>query len=168
MTDTNEIQRPTRERESKADHVADDGKPTQEKPFVRAMRLGTAWDRYCRDRDKDGKLLADEDMILTRRQIATGNDYIEAVHAGLWGGAVGSKMEPRVASGFKGPPAAAIDAGKKAAEMENRLNPRYLVSLAQAVLLEGFSAETWATATGRKVNSGIHYLRIALDQMCGD
>ena len=167
MTDQDHI-RPTKERVRHADHMADDGKPTQKEPYVRAQRLGTAWDRYSRDRDKDGKLLDDEAMILTRRQIAAGTAYIDAHEGATWGYPSGAGLEPRVSSSFKGPPADCVDAGIAIQKMEDRIRPRYLISLLQAVCLEGHSAETWAGATGRHPKSGVELFRATLDMISAE
>ena len=166
MTDS-EVLRPTAERLRKADHLADDGSPTKDQPYIRAARLGTAWDRYKRDRDAEGRLLDDEDMILKRHQIAAGNAYIEAYHKGMWGGPSGSKYEPGVSGSFGGPPAHQLDCQKKVWRLESKLRHHERI-LVQLVLIDGQSAEEWAKRTGRHPKSGIWYLRDALDAMGAD
>src|SRR5262249_54407346 len=113
----------------------------------------------------EGKLLADEEMILTRAQIAIGLDYIAKFEGSSWGYPGATKLEPGVSSTYRGVPAGAIDRAKKVRDLEAKLKPQYLVSLVRAVLLEGYSAETWAGATGRHPKSGIELFRVCLDMM---
>ncbi len=167
MTDT-EILRPTPERTRKADHLADDGQPTKDQPYIRAARLGTAWDRYKRDRDGQGRLLADSEMILTRSQIATGEDYISNYHKGMWGGPSGSKYEPGVSGAFSGPPAHQLDCQKAVWKLEAKVNPRRLVVFAQSVLIDGQAADGVAKAYGYHPKAGIELLRVVLDMMGGE
>lgn len=166
MTDS-EILRPTKERERLADHIADDGAPTKDQPYIRAARLGTAWDRYCRSKDAEGKPLQDSQMILTRAQIASGEEYITNYHKGMWGGPSGSKYEPGVSGSFGGPPAHQLDCQKAVWRLESKLRHHERI-LVQLVLIDGQSAEEWAKRTGRHPKSGIWYLRDALDAMGGE
>lgn len=160
--------RATPQRLHKSDHELDDGNPTKDQPYVRPQRLGTAWDRYSRDRDKDGRLLADEDMILTRRQVATGTAYINLYEGSMWGGVGCPKYEPSISSSFKGVPATQIDRAKELRRMEAMVRPQYLIPMIQLVLIDGLSAEEWAKRTGRHPKSGIWFLRTVLDMMGGE
>lgn len=164
MTDSEPL-RPTNQRILKADHILDDGSPTKEKPYVRAQRLGTAWDRYSRSKDGEGRVLADSEMTLTRAQIAIGEEYIQAYYRGMWGGPVGSRMEPGVSGSFAGPPAHQLDQQKRVWRLESKLKPEWLRTLVQIVLIDGLSAEEWARRTGRHPKSGIEIFRLCLDMM---
>jgi len=160
---------PTKERLSKADHLADDGKPTQEKPYARPQRLGTAWDRYSRTKDAEGKPIADDGLILTRAQIGTGELYLANYIKGMWGGPVMSRFETGSRGSVPGVPAHCLDAQKRLWRMQDRLkHAPYLVTLVDLVLIDGLSAEDWAKRTGRPEKHGIAYFRVALDLMGGE
>ena len=161
-----EILSPTPERIAKADHF-DRGDPENTSlEHRKPQRLGTAWDRYARDRGAaSDKILTEEEMILTRAQIATGWAYIDAYIKGMWGGPVLSRFETGSGGTVPGVPAYALDAQRAVWRMEARLKHQHLITLIQLVLIDGLAADEWARRTGRHPKSGIEILRLALDLM---
>lgn len=157
MTDANPL-RPTPERLRLADHLADDGAPTKDQPYVRAARLGTAWDLYCKTKNRNGNPIPDHELTLTRAQIAAGNHYANDYALSMWGQARISKTEPSVSGGTSGIPAARLDARKAVWRAEAKLS-RYGAVMLQCVIFDGMPIEGWAARTKNLNMPPIDYLR---------
>ncbi len=147
MTDSELILRPTPERTRKADHLADDGQPTKDQPYIRAAKLGTPWDRYCRTKNRNGNPLPDHELLLSRAQIAAGDHYAGDYAMSMWGQARISTGEPGVSGSCHGVPASRIDARKAVWKAEAHLSFRQPAML-QAIIFDAIAIEAYAAAVG--------------------